>query len=70
MVSLSTCESELVGYTEGYTAGEGVASFFEVLGFQVDRLPGDNRAALSASQQVGAWRRHLRIRSARLQKDD
>ena len=70
-VSLSTCESELMGYTEGYTAGEGVACLLEVLEFPVRRhLHGDNKAALSVcSQQVGAWRtRHLRIRSSRLRE--
>jgi len=70
-VALSTCESELAGYTEGYTAGEGVASLLGTLGFQVERhLRGDNKAALTVcSQQVGAWRtRHLRIKSAKLRE--
>ena len=71
MVALSTCESELIGYLEGYTAGEGIAQLLTELEFNVTRcLFGDNKAALAVcGNETGGWRtRHLRIRASRLRE--
>jgi len=71
MVALSACESELIGYLEGYTAGEGIAGLLTALEFDVSRrLYGDNKAALAVcGNETGGWRtRHLRIRASRLRE--
>ena len=45
-VTQSTCEAELIGFSEGYQAGESTAALLEILNVKVKReLIGDNKAA-------------------------
>ena len=66
--TLSTAESELLGYTDGLTLGESVAAVVELLepgGIMDKVLYGDNEAGLRLIQSPdGPWRtRHLRLRA-------
>eukprot|EP00435_Cladocopium_sp_Y103_P060464 s2459_g22.t1 len=66
--TLSTAESELLGYTDGLTLGESVAAVVELLepaGITDKVLYGDNEAGLRLIQSPdGPWRtRHLRLRA-------
>lgn len=70
-VTQSTCEAELIGFSDGYQAGESVATLLEVFKVMVKReLVGDNRAAISqVVGDTGPWRtRHLRIRAAKVRE--
>ena len=70
-VTLSTAESELVGYTEALQCGESVNCLLQLFGFETTKwLEGDSKAALVQLQSDGgSWRtRHLRLRASRLRE--
>ena len=70
-VTLSTAESELLGYTEGLQCGEAVGCLVNLLGFNTEKvLEGDSKAALCQVQSDGgSWRtRHLRLRAWKLRE--
>ena len=70
-VTQSTCEAELIGFSEGYQAGESTAALLEIFNVRVKReLIGDNKAALAqVLGDTGPWRtRHLRIRAAKVRE--
>ena len=70
-ITQSTAEAELLGYLEGFQAGESVAALLSCLEMPEKRiLRGDNKAALAQClNESGTWRtRHLRLRAAKLRE--
>eukprot|EP00434_Breviolum_minutum_P036940 symbB.v1.2.032742.t1/scaffold3969.1/size47216/2 len=70
-ITQSTCEAELMAFSEGYQAGESTAALMSVMDLELWReLVGDNRAALAqVTGDTGPWRtRHLRIRAAKVRE--
>ncbi len=70
-ITQSTCEAELMAFTEGYQAGESTASLLGLMGMDLRReLVGDNKAAIAqVVGDTGPWRtRHLRIRAAKFRE--
>ncbi len=66
IIALSTCEAELIAFSEAHQVGDSVAELLSVVGFKVGKtLHGDSKAALSAAtMESGPWRtRHLRLRA-------
>ena len=70
-ITQSTAEAELLGYLEGFQAGESVSALMTCLEMPEARvLITDNKAALAQCvNESGTWRtRHLRLRAAKLRE--
>lgn len=68
---MSTAESELVGYGEGYQCGETISELLKVFDMNPRKvLRGDSKAGITQlSTDAGAWRtRHLRLRAWKLRE--
>ena len=57
-ITLSTAQSELLGYTEAIQCGEAAGCLMKLFGFETEKvLEGDSRAALCQVQSDGGiWR--------------
>ena len=70
-ITMSTAESELVGYGEGYQCGETICELLKVIGLKPKKiLRGDSKAGISQlNTDAGAWRtRRLRLRAWKLRE--
>ena len=70
-ITMSTAESELVGYGEGYQCGETISELLKVFDMNPRKvLRGDSKAGITQlSTDAGAWRtRHLRLRAWKLRE--
>ena len=70
-VTLSTAESELVGYSEALQCGMSLSELLSLLNYPTKKiLEGDSKAALcQVTSDAGSWRtRHLRLRAWKLRE--
>ena len=71
IVALSTCEAELISYTEAHQVGDSISELLATMSFNVTKLlHGDSKSAISAAvAESGSWRtRHLRLRAFALRE--
>ena len=70
-ITMSTAESELVGYGEGYQCAETISELLKVINLKPRKiLRGDSKAGITQlNTDAGAWRtRHLRLRAWKLRE--
>lgn len=70
-ITMSTDESELVGYGEGYQCAEKISELLKVINLKPRKiLRGDSKAGITQlNTDAGAWRtRHLRLRAWKLRE--
>eukprot|EP00434_Breviolum_minutum_P024672 symbB.v1.2.021788.t1/scaffold1903.1/size96501/2 len=71
IISLSTCEAELISLSEAHQIGDAVGALLKEFNFEVKKLlHNDSKSAISAAtSEGGSWRtRHLRLRAHALRQ--